>query len=323
MTGPTLITGGAGFAAGHLLDRLANRDPLVAWHRPGGTPPTRARGVTWEAVDLMDGEAVSRAIAATSPARIYHLAGAPNVEASFRNVVPHLRVNALGTHHLIEAVRRLTLPCRILVVTSAQIYQPSDDPIAEDAPLLPATPYGLSKLAQDQLTLLAAAEAGLDLLLARPFNHVGPGQPAAFAVPSFARQLARIEAGLAPPELRVGNLDARRDITDVRDVVAAYERLMDQGTSGRAYNVCSGRAWRIRDLLEEMVHLTGSAVSITIDPDRMRPSDVPTIQGDATRIRAELGWTPRIRVEETLSDTLDWWRRETRLSNGQTGDRHG
>jgi GDP-4-dehydro-6-deoxy-D-mannose reductase len=170
----------------------------------------------------------------------------------------------------------------------------------------------LSKLAQDQLALRAAADDGLDVTVARPFNHGGPRQGAAYVVSGFARQIARIELGLAPPEIRVGNLDARRDMTDVRDIVDAYVRLMDAGTKGRAYNICSGRAWRIGDLLAELLQCATQAIDVVVEPARLRPNDVPVVQGDATRLRADLGWQPRIPVEQMLVDTLDWWRTETR-----------
>ncbi len=316
--GTTLVTGAAGFAGRHLLRRLDGRS-VIGWHSPENPPPAGFRGVTWRSVDLLDASAVEAAVALDEPQEIYHLAGAAQVDTSWNNVVPHLRINALGTHHLLEAVRRAGEPCRVLVVTSAQVYQSSDDPIDELAPLVPGTPYGLSKLAQDQLAMRAALDDGLDVVVARPFNHTGPGQEAAFAVPSFARQIARIEAGLAPPTVSVGNLDTRRDITDVRDVVAAYEVLMMRAPSGRPYNICSARAWRIGDLLEELVHLSRVPVTVAQDASRERPHDVPVMQGDATRIRSELGWLPQLSVEATLRDTLDWWRRRVSRNPGSPG----
>jgi GDP-4-dehydro-6-deoxy-D-mannose reductase len=308
--GPTLVTGAAGFAGSHLLDRLADHAPLVAWCRPGGRCPDESRHLDWHAVDLLDAESVRVNLETIAPARIYHLAGAAHVDSSWASVVPHLRTNVLGTHHLLEAVRASRRPCRVLVVSSAQIYQRSDDPIGEDAPLVPNNPYGLSKLAQDQLALAAVRDDGLDVVIARPFNHAGPRQSPAFAVASFARQIARIEAGLDPPELRVGNLDARRDVTDVRDVVDAYVRLMEGAPAGRPYNICSGRAWRIGDLLDELRQLARTPVAIEVDESRLRPLDIPVIQGDATRLHADLDWWPRIPVEQTLQDTLTWWRGE-------------
>jgi GDP-4-dehydro-6-deoxy-D-mannose reductase len=314
--GATLVTGATGFAGRHLLRCLDADGPLIAWGRRGGNPFPENGRANWQAVDLADRDDVARAIVESRPARIFHLAGAPNVATSWLNPVAHLAVNALGTHHLIEAVRLAGHPCRLLVVSSGQIYRPSDEPIDEDAPLGPSNPYGLSKLAQDQLSLRAARDEGFEIVVARPFNHVGPGQQPGFAVSSFARQIARIELGLEPPTLRVGNLEARRDITDVRDVVRAYARMMEAGESGRAYNVCSGRSWRVRDLLHELLHLSSAEIEVEIDPTRFRPNDVPTVQGDGGRIRSELQWTPLIGVEQTLVDTLDWWRQRAAEPEG-------
>ena len=311
-SGATLVTGATGFAGGHLLDRLADRAPVVAWFRPDGHEPDPDRHIDWRPVDLLDPVAVAEGVLEAAPTWVYHIAGAPQVDTSWHTVVPHLRTNVLGTHHVLEAVKIAGRACRVLVVSSAQIYQATDDPIDEDAPLVPPTPYGLSKLAQDRLAARAAVEDGLDIVIARPFNHAGPRHNKAFAVSSFARQIARIEAGLAPPEIHVGNLDARRDVTDVRDVVEAYDCLMADAPTARPYNICSGRAWRIGDLLDELRHLATTPVTVIVDQARLRPNDVPVLQGDATRIRAELGWTPKIPVEQMLSDTLDWWRAEIR-----------
>jgi GDP-4-dehydro-6-deoxy-D-mannose reductase len=306
----TLVTGATGFAGSHLLDSLNARETVVAWYRPGGRQPTEDGRLSWQGVDLTDRDSVLAAISELRPTRIFHVAGAPNVATSWSSAVSHLAVNALGTHHVLEAVRVTGEPCRVLVVSSGQIYRSSDDPIDEDAPLAPSNPYGLSKLAQDQLALSVARDERLDVVVARPFNHIGPGQQPGFAVSSFARQIARIERGLEPPTIRVGNLEARRDITDVRDVVHAYGRIMGSGLPGRAYNVCSGRSWRIRDLLHELLSLSSASIDVEIEPERFRPNDVPIVQGDGSRIRSEIGWTPAIRVEQTLSDTLEWWRRE-------------
>jgi len=303
----TLVTGAAGFVGHHLLRRLRGRR-LIGWHRPGRPAPASPPGVVWRAVDLLDRDGVEAALGIDTPDEVYHLAGAPQIDTSWRNVVPHLQTNALGTYHLLEAIRRASLACRTLVVTSAQIYQSGDDPLDEDAPLVPPNPYGLSKLAQDQLALRAVDEDGLDVVIARPFNHTGPGQKPAYAVPGFARQIARIEAGLEPPTIAVGNLDTRRDITDVRDVIEAYVLMIASAPAGRPYNVCSGRAWRIGDLLEELRHLARRPIEVAVDESRLRPNDIPVVQGDATRIRSELGWSPHISVEQTLRDTLDWWR---------------
>lgn len=306
----TLVTGAAGFAGRYLLERLAGSGRLIAWSRPGGRPPVGDDAVAWTAVDVTNPDDVIRAVADARPDRVFHLAGAASVETSWVNAVPHLRVNVIGTSHLLDAVQRAGRPCRVLVVTSAQVYAADDGPIGEDGLLLPQSPYGLTKLAQDRLALSAADGDRLDVVVARPFNHIGPRQGPDFAVASFARQIARIERDLAPATIHVGNLETRRDITDVRDVVDAYVRIMANGTSGRAYNVCSGRAWRMRDLLDELLRMATKPIGVETDPARYRPVDVPVVQGDATRARTELGWTPRISVAQTLRDTLDYWRRQ-------------
>jgi GDP-4-dehydro-6-deoxy-D-mannose reductase len=311
LSGTTLVTGATGFAGSHLLDKLADHAPVIAWYRQKGHPPDPNRHLDWRPVDLLDAPEVIRGIEEAMPAQVFHLAGAPQVAASFQNSVEHLQTNVVGTHNLLEAIRRTGQPCRVLVVTSAQIYQASDEPIDESAPLIPATPYGFSKLGQDRLAERAWLDDGMDLVIARPFNHAGPRQSPAYAVSSFARQIARIEAGLESPELFVGNLDTRRDMTDVRDVVDAYALLMKSAPAGRPFNICSGRAWRMGDLLDELLHIARVPIRVRVDSERLRPSDVSVVQGDASRIRSELGWAPLIKVEQMLSDTLEWWRSQT------------
>jgi GDP-4-dehydro-6-deoxy-D-mannose reductase len=310
-TGPTLVTGAAGFAGSHLLDRLSGRDRLIAWHRPDAPPPARDRGTAeWRAVDLLDRAAVGAAVAADRPSRVYHLAGVAHVGDAWKQPLEALQVHVLGTHYLLEAVRQHVPTCRVLVVSSALIYTPGAGPVNEETPLASASPYGLSKIAEDQLALTAARDDGLDVVVARPFNHAGPRQTPAFAVSGFARQIARIERGEAPPEIHVGNLDARRDLTDVRDVVHAYERIMDSGVAGRVFNVCTGEAHRIGDVLDRLLRLSPARITTVLDAERLRPSDLPLVQGDPSRIRAELGWTPAIPLDRLLADVLDWWRSE-------------
>ena len=311
LSGTTLVTGATGFAGSHLLDKLADHAPLIAWYRPKGHAPDPNRHLDWRAVDLLDAAEVRQAFNEAMPSQIFHIAGAPQVASSFRSAVEHLQTNVIGTHNVLEAVRRSARPCRVLVVSSAQVYQAGDEPIDETAPLIPATPYGFSKLGQDRLAERAYTDDGLDVVIARPFNHAGPRQTQAYAVSSFARQIARIEAGLEPPELFVGNLDTRRDMTDVRDVVDAYIALMLHAPAGRPFNICSGRAWRIGDLLDELLHVARVPIRVRVDSDRLRPSDMSIVQGDASRIRSEIGWMPRIPVERMLSDTLEWWRSQT------------
>lgn len=296
-SGPTIVTGAHGFVGRHLMRALQARgDAPVAWSRATH--------------DVLDRDRMRRAVAEDRPARIFHLAGAPHVGDSWKNSLPTLQVNVLGTHHLLEAVRLEHPGCRVLVVTSGMIYKPGPDALDEDAPLVPSSPYGLSKLAQDQLARLTLKEDGLDVVVARPFNHIGPGQDPRFAIASFCRQIALIEHGVMAPDLRVGNLDARRDLTDVRDVVAAYLRIMDDASAGTAWNVCSGTANRIGDLLDTLLSLATVPITTSTDPDRMRPSDTPLLLGSHAQLTAALGWTPTIPIEVTLADTLAWWRTE-------------
>jgi GDP-4-dehydro-6-deoxy-D-mannose reductase len=218
-----------------------------------------------------------------------------------------LRVNVLGTHHVLEGIREAGLNCPVLVTGSALVYRPSTSPLREDDPIGPSDPYGVSKVAQE---MLAAGGARAPVFIVRPFNHAGPRQSPTYATSSFARQIAEIEAGRREPVLWVGNLESRRDITDVRDTVRAYRLVVQHGQPRRPYNVCSGESYRVRDLLDALIGLSGVSIEIKVDPSRLRPSDNPVIAGDRSRIGAEAGWIPEIPIERTLDDLLKYWRRE-------------
>jgi GDP-4-dehydro-6-deoxy-D-mannose reductase len=303
--GVALITGATGFAGGHLLERLAAGSGEVhALARAGSRRPATPADVRWAAADLLDRASVRRALEAARPSVIFHCAGIADVHDAWKSPARALRVNVIGTHNLLEACRDAGLACRIVVTGSALIYRPRTDPISEDDPVSPATPYGVSKLAQE----MTAAESGLPVVLARPFNHAGPRQSPAYASSAFAQQIARIEAGQLEPVLRVGNLDSLRDITDVRDTVRAYEALAAAGVPLRPYNVCSGRGYRMREILDILLSLARVRVRVEIDPDRLRPSDNPIIIGNHDRLTADTGWRPEIPIAQTLADLLDYWR---------------
>ncbi len=318
MSDTILVTGAAGFVGSHLLALLRRAAPdagLLAWRRPAGrarnepAPPRPApAGADWLDVDLLDGPAVRRAVAERPPTQVYHCAGIANVDGSWAERQATLQGNVTGTEHLLAALRDLPAPPRVLITGSALVYRPSTAALDETAPLGPVSPYGASKLDQERVGLEAAREHGLAVVITRSFTHIGPGQAPGYAASSFAEQIARIEAGHADPVLSVGNLDARRDLTDVRDTVRAYRALMAHGTPGRPYNVCSGAAHRIGDVLDALLALASVPITIRQDPDRLRPSDNPVLLGDRSRITAELGWTPRRPLRETLSDLLDYWR---------------
>lgn len=300
-----LVTGATGFAGGHLLERLLRSHERVSgWAHSGGRDHLGTAGVQWQRVDLLDRAAVRRAIGELQPSVIFHCAGLPHVAESWANAGRALQVNALGTHHLLDAVREAAPDCRVVVAGSALVYKPSDRALREEDPLAPVDPYGVSKLAQEMLALRAATP----VVTARPFNHVGPRQQSSFSTSSFARQIAEIEAGRREPVLRVGNLDSRRDLTDVRDIARAYEVLGKAGTPGRPYNICSGTALRVGDVLDRLLGLSRVQVQVQQDPSRLRPSDNPLVLGDPSRITAATGWRAEIPIEQTLEDLLGWWR---------------
>ena len=196
---------------------------------------------------------------------------------------------------------------RVVIPSSALVYASADEALTEDHPLVPSSPYGLSKLAQELLGCRAIGD-GLGVTIARAFNHFGPRQDPWFVASGFARRIADIEAGRWEPEIAVGNLDARRDLTDVRDTVRAYRLILERAEPGRAYNICSGRAVVIRDLLDMLLARARMPIRVRIDPKRYRPNDTPLLLGDPRRIRDELGWAAEIPIERTLDDLLDYWR---------------
>ena len=299
MSDLVLVTGAGGFAGSHLVEYLSPSHHVVAWTR--------------QTVDLLDRDRVRTAIRDLRPTQIYHCAGATHVAESWRDTAQPLASNVMATEYLFDAVRRAGLLCRVLVPGSATVYAPSSEPITETDAIAPASPYAISKLAQEQLALRAIHEDGIDVVVTRSFNHTGPRQTPAFVAPSLARQIALIERGQLEPVIKVGNLDAQRDLTDVRDVVRAYVALMQSGTSGIVYNVASGVARSIRSVLDALVSRASVAVRVEVDPARMRPNDVPVIAGDFSRLNAATGWQPIVSFDQMLDDLLSYWRSQPRI----------
>lgn len=314
-----LITGVSGFVGGHMVDLLRAEAPQAEIVGLDSRPGNRARALGIEIVkaDLQDPVSVRRALEQVRPDRLVHLAAQSSPQRSWEDPAGTLKTNLLGLLHLLEAARTLSLEPRLLVVGSAEEYglvQPHEMPLREEAPLRPASPYAVSKVAQGFLALQYALSLGLPIVRTRTFHHTGPRRGEQFAESSFARQLAEIEAGRRPPWVEVGNLDAVRDFTDVRDVVRAYWALLDRGAPGEVYNVCSGRGVKMTDLLEELVTLSGLEVEIRVDPSRLRPLDVPVVVGDPSRLRAATGWHASIPLSRTLRDLLDHWRERVGVS---------
>ena len=305
-SGLPLVTGAAGFAGSHLVEHLLENEARVAaWgHGPIPSSLRSSDRILWTAVDVTDPAAVEAALGETRPSAVYHCAGIADVHSTWSDSATALRVNVLGTHNLLNALERVAIDAPVLITGSALVYKPSDAALSEDSPIGPASPYGVSKLAQELVGLAARGR----VIVARPFNHAGPRQAPAYVTSSFARQIAEVEAGIRKPVLEVGNLEARRDITDVRDTVRAYALLMQKGQAGRPYNVCRGEAFRVGDLLDALVRQSQAAIEVRTDPARLRPNDMPVVLGDPSRLERDTGWKPRIPIEQTLRDLLDYWR---------------
>jgi GDP-4-dehydro-6-deoxy-D-mannose reductase len=307
-----LVTGASGFVGRHLRPALRAAFPearLVAAQH--GAP---AEG--WDAAipfPLEDAAALRAALAALRPEAVVHLAARASVAESFADPLPVWEVNLGGTLRLAEAMRAAAPAARLLFVSTAEVYGlsfQSGRALAEDAPLAPANPYAASKAAAD-LALGEAALRGLRVLRLRPFNHAGAGQSAAFVLPAFARQVARIEAGLQPPEMAVGALDRWREMLDVRDVCAAYVAALarfDAQPAGAVFNIATGAAVRIGDLLEGLRTRARAPFLVRESPALRRPTDVLRACGEGGAARAALGWAPRYPLDETLDAVLADWR---------------
>ncbi|RRR76594.1 MAG: SDR family oxidoreductase [Candidatus Viridilinea halotolerans] len=309
-----LITGINGFVGNYLAEYLLTQGGYELWgltRGPGRLAPALAARVTEVHADLDDRHAIREAIALAQPARIFHLAGQPFVPEAFRDPAATLQTNVIGTLHIIQALIELQLNPRMVIIGSYEEYgkiDPSDLPISEACPLRPANPYGVSKAAQGLLAYQYHLSHGLAMVGARPFTHIGPGQSARFVTAAFARQIARIEHGLQPPLVQVGNLSAQRDFTDVRDIVRAYALLAEHAPAGQFYNVGSGQAVPVQTILDHLVAASRIPVEVQTSPELLRPIDMPLVVCDARRLRACTGWVPNVSLPQTLNDILDYWR---------------
>ena len=257
-------------------------------------------------VDITDPLAVRAAVTGAAPEAVYHLAAVSNVGESWDAPARTFAVNAVGTLHLLEAVKVLPSPPTVLLVCSSEVYgrvEPGDLPLGEDAPLRPVSPYAASKVAAEFLGLQAFLAHKLPVIRVRAFNHIGPGQAPSFVVASLARQIVEAQRA-GQRSISVGNLSPHRDFTDVRDVVRAYRLLVEGGVPGEVYNVCSGDSVAIEDLARRMLALAGADLSLEVDPDRVRAVEMPTLCGDPGRLRAATGWIPEYSLDQTLADVL-------------------
>ena len=306
-----LVTGAGGFVGSWLLPALQKAGHhVVGLYKPGLAPP--AAPCEPLAIDLRERADVRQMMRDMRPDAAIHLAGIASPREAARDPVEALRVNYTAVDHLLHALAESAPDARLLLISTGEVYgagPASEAPFPETRPPRPANPYASSKLAGEQRGLLAARHEGLDVVCARPFNHTGPGRPSEYAESSFARQLAEIERGEREPVVRVGNLEPQRDWSDVRDVVAAYQVLLEHGQRGEIYNVSSGVLRPVRWVLDTLIALCRCEVRVEIDPDRYRPTEAgrSASAGDPGRLRA-LGWAPSHSLEDTLAELLESWR---------------
>ena len=299
------VTGASGFVGRHLVAHLRDcGDEVVPTDRSDGGP------------DLLDADGFATLVAEVRPDVVYHLAGQADVAASWLSPIETMRVNVEGTHNILEVARTFGV-AKVLTVSSADIYgvvPPEELPIVESAPLRPVSPYAASKAAADLVALQAHLGHGQDVVRARAFNHLGPGQSKSFVGAGFAARIVAAERS-GDDELQTGDLTPRRDFTDVRDVVRAYRLLATEGRPGVAYNICSGTSVSIGELAGLLLGLTDARMRLVEDPDLLRPVELPELRGDASLLRRHTGWAPSISLDETLSDVLEDWR--LRLTEAQ------
>ena len=292
------MTGASGFVGQHLVAHLRDcGDEVVPTDRSDGGP------------DLLDAEGFATLVAEVRPNVVYHLAGQADVGRSWSAPVETLRANVEGTYNVLEVARTFGV-AKVLTVSSADIYgvvAPEELPIDESAPLRPVSPYAASKAAADLIALQAHLGHGQDVVRARAFNHLGPGQGSSFVGAGFAARIATNERS-GDDELRTGDLTPRRDFTDVRDVVRAYRLLGTEGRPGVAYNVCSGTSVSIGELADLLLNMADAPMRLVEDPDLLRPVELPELRGDASLLRRHTGWTPSTPLEQTLTDVLEDWR---------------
>src|SRR6266568_3810646 len=309
-----LITGVGGFVGRHLLRHLQEEgDEVCGLGRAADVLDIHAKPTTKVIqTDLGDRRSVEHAVRELQPDAVYHLAAQSSPAESLADPWATIGNNLLGQINLFEALLSAGLRPRVLVVGSSDEYGqvgPDEVPTHENVPLRPTTPYAVSKVGQDLMGFSYFAQQGMPVVRVRPFNHTGPGHDARFVIPSFAQQLAEMEAGVREPVLRVGNLNVERDFTDARDMVRAYRLALVMGIPGEVYNLGRGRSMRIAEMVHELTRLSRISVETRVDPALLRPSDIPKQEADTRKFTSLTGWQPRIPWHTTLRDTLDYWRR--------------
>ena len=316
-----LITGMSGFAGSYLAELLLQEThwSLIGVSRSTTGERTNSR-VQWWQLDLRDADGVARLLKHERPDVIVHMAAQSSVPTSWKQPWDTYQDNIQAQLNLFEGVIAAGLTPRMLTVSSNEVYGrpegPEDLPFRETSPMRPNNPYAVSKCAQDLMVLQYHISHGLDVCIARPFNHVGPSQSARFVAADFARQIAEIELGRREPVMRLGNMAAQRDFSDVRDVARAYFAMIQGADAGQIYNICSGVPRSIQSLLDVMLSQNTVQIQQETDPAKFRKVDTPISYGDASRLREATGWSPQIAFEQTIADILDYWRQRVREAAG-------
>ncbi len=311
-----LVTGVTGFAGSHLVDYMLTRNDceifgIQRWRSPLENIEHFKEKITLVECDLRDASSTRDTLERMRPDWIFHLAAQSFVPTSWSAPTESLTTNVLGQLNIFEAVRRIGLECRIQIACSSEEYgmvYADELPIKETNPLRPLSPYAVSKVAQDLLAYQYWMSWKVDSVRTRGFNHEGPRRGPVFVASDFAKQIADIEKGLKPPVLHVGNLEAKRDFTDVRDMVRGYWLALEKCEPGEVYNLCSGKAYSIQQVLDLLLGMTKVKIEVRQDRLRLRPSDVPVLLGDRSKFTKATGWEPVIPFEQTLQDMLDFWR---------------
>ncbi len=314
-----LITGITGFAGSWLAEYLLGQGYEVCgiyrWRSKTDNIDRIKKDLRLVNADIKDGYSLQKVFKEIQPDFCFHLASQSYVPESWNSPLETLSTNILGTTNVLEAIRLECPGCRVLVAGSSEEYgmvYDNEIPIKEDNPLRPMSPYGVSKVATDKLGILYYMSYDLHVVVTRAFNHTGPRRGEVFVTSTFARQIAEIEVCHQPPVIKVGNLDSYRDFTDVRDMVKAYWLVITMGIPGGVYNICSGRAVKIEDMLHMLLRMSEIRIDIEQDNSRMRPSDVPLLVGDCSRLKNLIGWEPVIPFEKTMEDLLNYWRDKER-----------
>jgi len=312
-----LITGITGFAGSHLAEYILANHPeveiygIVRWRSRMDNIVGILDKVHCVEADLKDMVSLRAALAESKPDRIFHLAAQSFVPTSWKCPAETFAINAIGQINLFESILALDLKPRVQIAGSSEEYGQvfSDEiPMKETNPLRPLSPYAVSKVSQDLLAFQYYKSYGLRAVRTRGFNHTGPRRGDVFVTSSFAKQIAEIEKKKRPPVINVGNLEAKRDFTDVRDMVRAYWLSLEKGIEGDVYNIGSGQAYSMQELLDLLMSLSRTKMEVRVDPERLRPSDVPVLLADSSKFRALTGWQPRIPFKQTILDLLNYWR---------------